>query len=128
MTEKTQWIRTMRSQGKSYKEISEITGLSAATISYHVSENGKHKVHERNKSNYKKWISELRFKKGGKCFKCGYNKCQEALEFHHLNPSEKDKNISNLIRISLARAEKEAEKCILVCANCHREIHNGQVG
>ena len=62
--------------------------------------------------------------KGGKCEKCGYDKCMEALEFHHLNGSDKNFGLSEK---GYARAwkkvEKELEKCVLLCANCHREIH-----
>lgn len=60
--------------------------------------------------------------KGGKCEICGYDKCVDALEFHHLEPNKKEFTISGKI-ISLERAKKEIDKCILVCANCHREIH-----
>mgnify|MGYP006935470923 CR=1 FL=1 len=59
--------------------------------------------------------------KGGKCEMCGYNKCIAALDFHHTNPSEKEFNISSRI-VSWEIAKKELDKCILVCANCHREI------
>lgn len=61
---------------------------------------------------------------GGKCSKCGYNKCIEALEFHHKNPTEKDFSISRKGHCrSWARVKNEIEKCDLLCANCHREIH-----
>jgi len=61
---------------------------------------------------------------GGKCCKCGYDKCTEALEFHHLEKSEKEESPSYIImRWSFEKAKKELDKCILVCANCHREIH-----
>ena len=70
--------------------------------------------------------------KGGKCEICGYNKCISALQFHHLNPEEKDFNISENIQLNHFNIEtyyKEVNKCILVCANCHAEIHekNGQI-
>lgn len=61
--------------------------------------------------------------KGGKCEICGYNKCINALEFHHLDPSEKDFGIVNGNAIAFEKVKKEVDKCILVCANCHREIH-----
>ena len=61
--------------------------------------------------------------KGGKCEICGYDKCIDALEFHHLNPSEKEFTICSGDYKSFEKAKKEADKCILVCANCHREIH-----
>lgn len=58
------------------------------------------------------------------CSICGYNKCLAALEFHHLDSEEKDFQISKGYSYSFERIKKELEKCILVCANCHREIHN----
>lgn len=62
--------------------------------------------------------------KGGKCCKCGYNKYTGALEFHHLDPKEKDFNISKS-RLSKwsNKITSELDKCILVCSNCHKEIH-----
>ena len=62
--------------------------------------------------------------KGGKCEICGYNKCITALEFHHLNPNEKDFGISTFNTLSFDKCKQEVDKCILVCANCHREIHD----
>lgn len=61
--------------------------------------------------------------KGGKCEKCGYDKCIDALEFHHLNPNEKDFGVSCGDTRSLEKLKSEVDKCIMVCANCHREIH-----
>ena len=61
--------------------------------------------------------------KGGKCQKCGYNKCIDALEFHQLHPTQKDKNFGNLKLRKWEDQIKELDKCICVCANCHREIH-----
>lgn len=62
--------------------------------------------------------------KGGKCECCGYDRCIEALEFHHINPSEKDFTISGTSK-SFETLKKEVDKCILVCSNCHKEIHAG---
>jgi predicted transcriptional regulator len=59
---------------------------------------------------------------GGKCQICGYNNCISALQFHHKNPNEKDFTISGK-SYSIEKLKKEAYKCILVCANCHHEIH-----
>lgn len=62
--------------------------------------------------------------KGGKCEKCGYKKSLAALEFHHKNPAEKDFAIADSKRRSFNElVKKELDKCMLVCANCHREIH-----
>lgn len=62
---------------------------------------------------------------GGKCQKCGYNKCERALGFHHIDPKEKDFGLSaqSLSRdIDILR--QEMKKCILLCANCHAEEHD----
>lgn len=59
---------------------------------------------------------------GGKCQCCGYSRCIAALDFHHLDPNEKESDRP-------AAWEKIAiklRKCVLVCANCHREIHAGE--
>ncbi len=60
------------------------------------------------------------------CSICGYSKCMAALEFHHVNPSEKLFEISRAHSgFSLKEILEELKKCILVCANCHAEIHAG---
>lgn len=66
--------------------------------------------------------------KGGECQICGYKKYRGALEFHHVNPDEKEFGISKDGNTrSLEESKKEADKCVLVCANCHREIHAGLI-
>lgn len=64
--------------------------------------------------------------KGGKCFFCGYEKYSGALEFHHINPGEKEFNVNlgNLGK-SWERIFAEVDKCVLICSNCHRELHGG---
>lgn len=65
---------------------------------------------------------------GGKCISCGYSKYVGALEFHHTNPDAKDFAISSKgYTRSWDSVKKELNKCIIVCANCHREIHAGLV-
>lgn len=60
--------------------------------------------------------------RGGSCELCGYNKCVDALEFHHINPENKNYALSkNGNTRSLTENKKEADKCDLLCANCHRE-------
>lgn len=57
---------------------------------------------------------------------CGYDKCREALDFHHLDPTQKifGLSVKGLTR-SWEKIRNEIDKCILLCANCHREIHAG---
>lgn len=63
--------------------------------------------------------------KGGKCSKCGYSKCVAALEFHHTT-EDKDYSLGDKGNTrSWDKVTQELDKCILVCTNCHREIHSG---
>jgi hypothetical protein len=62
---------------------------------------------------------------GGKCKKCGYKKCVAALEFHHKNGT-KDFAIGEATTKSWDKIKKELDKCILLCANCHREEHHAK--
>ena len=79
--------------------------------------------------NVKKW--RINTKKrlveafGGKCGICGYNKCNMALEFHHLNPNEKEFSFGSIVASpkSWSKIVNEIRKCICVCSNCHKEIH-----
>ena len=63
---------------------------------------------------------------GGCCSKCGYNKNLAALEFHHIDPESKEFQIDirRLSNTSMDKLQEEIHKCILLCANCHREEHN----
>lgn len=64
-----------------------------------------------------------------KCLKCNYNKCKEALEFHHVNSNEKEFNIiqwaskRSFTKHTKLMIDNEVKKCIVLCANCHRETH-----
>lgn len=60
---------------------------------------------------------------GGKCSKCGYDKCYDAFDFHHVSSDEKSFNLNKFGRTSWSMLEKELKKCVLLCANCHREEH-----
>ena len=60
--------------------------------------------------------------KGGECSKCGYSKCIAALEFHHLHDKSFGLSLNGFTR-SWQKIKLELDKCILLCANCHRENH-----
>lgn len=64
---------------------------------------------------------------GGKCIVCGYSLCIEALEVHHVDPQNKSFTISGNHARSLSSVKKELDKCVLLCANCHRELHAGLI-
>jgi len=58
------------------------------------------------------------------CKLCGYDKCISSLDFHHLDPTKKDFNISRCKNLYLNDSIKlELDKCDVICANCHRELH-----
>lgn len=71
----------------------------------------------------RKWVNEYKLYIG--CLVCGYNKCAEALDFHHLNDDDKSFNISTKVgkNTNLEIIKKEMEKCIILCRNCHAELH-----
>ena len=80
---------------------------------------------KKNVGTWRKRTKELLVEyKGGKCEFCGYNKCIEALEFHHIDETTKEFAISGSTK-SLEKQKKEADKCYMLCANCHRELHSG---
>lgn|SRR5665213_2042665 len=62
---------------------------------------------------------------GGKCRRCGYNKCIQALEFHHKDPTLKKFAFGKYQSKSIQLVVEEIKKCLLLCANCHREYHAG---
>lgn len=61
---------------------------------------------------------------GGRCVICGYTECAAAFDFHHLDAWEKDFNISAKLT-SWDAIVRELAKCVLLCARCHREVHDG---
>ena len=80
---------------------------------------------KKNVGNWRKRTKELLVEyKGGKCEFCGYAKCIEALEFHHINENTKEFQISGSTK-SLEEQKQEADKCYMLCANCHRELQAG---
>ena len=75
---------------------------------------------ERSRDNKQKSIDYL----GGECTECGYNKCNAALDIHHVDPSTKEHSPAHLMRSTFDKLKLELDKCVLLCANCHREHHS----
>lgn len=64
--------------------------------------------------------------KGEKCQSCGYNRCEAALELHHIDPKTKSFGIGEKGYTRVwEKVKAELDKCILLCANCHREAEAG---
>ena len=62
---------------------------------------------------------------GGKCMACGYSRCVEALDFHHVDPSKKKFALGSGYTWAFDKLLEEAKKCVLVCSYCHAEIEYG---
>jgi hypothetical protein len=63
---------------------------------------------------------------GGGCAICGYNRHPAALHFHHRDPSKKSFGLSRSgITRAIDKLRAEAEKCVLLCSNCHAEVEAG---
>lgn len=64
---------------------------------------------------------------GGCCACCGFKEGISAFDVHHINPENKDPNFSTHLFWSWERLKKELDSCLLLCANCHRRLHNGEI-
>jgi IS30 family transposase len=111
----------------SLKKVAKIKGRSFDTVQKYVTKKTRTKKVS-NSEAVIEWRKRTKIKlveyKGGKCQLCNYNKSLNALHFHHLDPNEKDFSISGK-SLSFDKLKSEVDKCILVCSNCHSEIHEG---
>lgn len=75
---------------------------------------------------FHKKVEEILAEQGDKyaCVLCGYDKHTAALEFHHLDPGEKDIMVSRMTTYSKDKIRAELEKCVVLCSNCHRIEHS----
>lgn len=74
---------------------------------------------ERSHSNKARMVEYL----GGKCLDCGGKFLDVVFDFHHLDPSQKDFALSAARGNSWETIKPELDKCVLLCANCHRTRH-----
>ena len=140
----------LKKQGISRKDIAEELGVNVRTITIwtkHIprviqlksredklktkrewyKKNNKTEKERINKNNkirinrIRKWVSDYKFEKG--CCKCPEND-PVALDFHHEDETKKEGNIGTIIGLwSEKRIQKEIDKCVVICANCHRKLH-----
>ncbi len=91
--------------------------------------NTYHQSYPSQKQRSLKRKSNLVKEAGGKCTRCGYYTNLAALAFHHLDPKKKDFKLDarSLSNRTLEKVERELSKCILLCHNCHAEIHNPEM-
>ena len=105
-----------------FKEINEANFLITNTRKLNACKNCQY---QHNNRKYQKRKQELVDLKVGECQICGYKNCIGALDFHHLDPSQKDQQFNNFTRLRGDALTNELGKCVLVCVRCHREIHAG---
>lgn len=64
---------------------------------------------------------------GGGCGICGYNRSIRNLVFHHINPAEKMSSFGQFQSLAWRKVVAEATKCVMLCHNCHGEVHDGLI-
>jgi len=115
-------IKKAYDEVKSTRKVAKLLNISRDSVIKVISNKRKKQI----SNNVISWRKRSKLKlieyKGGECERCGYNKCIDALEFHHIDPNEKDFAISGK-SWSFEKLKNEVDKCILVCSNCHKEIH-----
>lgn len=90
---------------------------------YRKTSKAKKKAKILRKTTYRKNKTKAVAYKGGKCSRCGYDKCVASLEFHHTDPNEKEAQVSKYFCFSWKKIKIELDKCVLLCSNCHNELH-----
>jgi hypothetical protein len=86
--------------------------------------NNIEKIRAHRRKNYEEkiqWLEDIKAESG--CESCGETRVA-CLDFHHLNPDNKRRDIGAYTGCSKKRILKELEKCIILCANCHRIAHS----
>lgn len=87
-----------------------------------VKHSDKWKSHYTNKvKETKDWFNALRIQES--CAKCGDNRYY-VIDYHHINPKEKDIEVTQALKFSREKALNEIKKCVPLCSNCHREFHH----
>lgn len=122
MSELSDKILELRSEGKTYNEIKSITGASKGTISYWLGVGQKEKTRQRTRDTrgqVRKFVQEL--KQSTPCADCGDNYPYWIMEFDHIGDN-KSFEIGRATRTtgSMQKIKEEIAKCEIVCANCHR--------
>lgn len=120
-------ILKLKEQGLRNIDIAKQLNIQKSTVTYHLNQkyHGRDYYLIRNRNIKQQAV----LFKGGKCCICGYSKCNAVLQFHHLDPKLKapefkDKAVTRQGK-NFETIKPELDKCVLLCANCHGEVHAG---
>lgn len=81
------------------------------------------RINRKSKKKKKNFIASFK----EKCINCGYSESKAALDFHHTKTSQKKFLLSKGHHYSYEKIKKEIQKCIVLCANCHRTKHHSHL-
>lgn len=124
MTDLEQKIVALKMSGIGPTEISRQLGCNISTVYYHTNPKIKRRMIDRLLSLKKDNKTMALEYKGGKCAKCAYSQCKDAMVFHHRDPMEKDLRTSGTAyKWEILKAE--LDKTVLLCCRCHTELHAG---
>ena len=117
-------ILKLRSEGKTYDEIKKILNCSKGTIAYYCGEGQTEKYREygrQRKERDRLWMQSVKEKLN--CSKCP-EKRWWVLDFHHIDATTKEGTIATMLAtVSKEKILQEIDKCIVLCSNCHRDLH-----
>lgn len=123
-------LHNLVAEGVNRIELSDALSITTDELDKYVSHHGlvKNRVFEEGYRNIKRRRRRLKMlavmRLGGKCESCGYKKNIKALDFHHKDNTTKEFSISKVANRAWKNVKNEVDKCSLLCANCHREIHD----
>lgn len=128
-------VLALRALGHGYGKIAEALGCTKGAVQWHCNAGYRKKWLVGQQQRRKAFTRRLKLDSGGKCSKCGYDRCLAALQFHHKDKGTKlrvKKDGINWLGVTALASTKnrktaiaEAKKCVLLCANCHAEEHYG---
>lgn len=114
----SEFVKTSSKRGYSYKCKSCVNDYSKQH--YKKNKESYNKRHQNRKEGHKQILTEIKSNAG--CKMCG-DKRHYVLDFHHEDPQTKEFSIGENVHHSIEKVLEETKKCIVVCSNCHRELH-----
>ena len=123
--DRKQLIHQLSKEGLNQSQISIKIGISRSVVRYYLEHDERHKRHNYINDRRRFYKSNLIKYSGGKCVKCDYDVCNDALDFHHIDQNDKLFTIGSTSIITKDELINEVNKTLLICCRCHRELHAG---